>query len=339
MSERGSGEADWKQEYEAREKVYSKLCEEVKYSVEEVIRPSDIRVHAITARVKTLASLEEKAQRKLYASPLEQTPDIVGVRIVALYRSDLPRINELLCDAFTVLRQEDKVEGEEPEEFGYMSYHLEARIPSANTGPRYAGIKDITFEAQVRTVLMDAWANVSHHLAYKGDESIPPELRRDFYALSGLFYVADRHFELFLDRAREVGTEIRGADRNRLDQIPISLDSLEGYFAQRFVDRQHSSRHGVAELVDELQKFGYVELAALNDMLDKTSARFQELEQQHPPHGEVGRKYADVGVVRMSLAITDSGYETFLNDKSDGQSDDSTVPDPARGRQRHSSSA
>jgi len=44
---------------------------------------------------------------------------------------------------------------------------------------------------------MDAWATVSHYLDYKTDADVPLGLRKDFQALSGLFYLADTHFEMF----------------------------------------------------------------------------------------------------------------------------------------------
>ena len=81
---------------------------------------------------------------------------------------------------FDVLAAEDKVEGVgDPSTFGYMSQHFEATNPDEHTGPRYDRLRGIRFEVQVRTLLMDAWANVSHYLAYKGDASIPPELRTE----------------------------------------------------------------------------------------------------------------------------------------------------------------
>jgi ppGpp synthetase/RelA/SpoT-type nucleotidyltranferase len=79
----------------------------------------------------------------------------------------------------------------------YQSVHFVGRIHPSRSGPRYDSIKGQRFEIQVRTILMDAWANVSNYLDYKSDRSIPSELRRDFFALSGLFYVAEQHLEPF----------------------------------------------------------------------------------------------------------------------------------------------
>ena len=64
-----------------------------------------------------------------------------------------------------------------------------------NTGSRQIALPRIPFEIQVRTIGQDAWASVSHHLAYKQETSFPPDQFRDLYALSALFYLADTHFE------------------------------------------------------------------------------------------------------------------------------------------------
>ena len=71
----------------------------------------------------------------------------------------------------------------------------EADFAAVNGIIRY-GLHGIKFEIQCRTILQNAWASVSHRLAYKGEASIPEALRKDFHALAGLFYVADKHFEL-----------------------------------------------------------------------------------------------------------------------------------------------
>jgi putative GTP pyrophosphokinase len=78
--------------------------------------------------------------------------------------------------------------------FGYMSLHLKAKLKSSFESHFGEEIKQIPFEIQVRTIAQDAWASISHYLDYKKESVIPNELKRDFHALSGLFYVADTHF-------------------------------------------------------------------------------------------------------------------------------------------------
>jgi putative GTP pyrophosphokinase len=177
---------------------YERLLEEVNFVMRQALAESGIKIHSCGGRVKDIKSALGKIRRKVYSNPQTQIEDVVGYRIVCLFISDIDQIADIVASQFSVLSSENKVEGErDPATFGYMSNHYICHLSPRYSGPRYDTLKGITFEIQCRTLLMDAWANVSHHLAYKGDVSIPEYLRRDFHALSGLFYVADKHFELF----------------------------------------------------------------------------------------------------------------------------------------------
>lgn len=170
------------------------LKEEAAFIVDQVVAAEGIKLHSFTHRVKDRASAMEKFRRKdSELGGLRELPDLVGLRIVTLFVSDLPRIAALLKDQFVVMAEDDTIEARGSEDgFGYMSLHLVVRMKEEYAGPRYDLVKDFPVEVQVRTILMDAWANVSHYLDYKGESSIPEHLRRDFFALSGLFYVADK---------------------------------------------------------------------------------------------------------------------------------------------------
>jgi len=80
-----------------------------------------------------------------------------------------------------------------------MSLYLKAKLKTTDITLLGEEIKKIPFEIQVRTIAQDAWAAISHYLDYKKKSVIPDQLKRDFHALSGLFYVADTHF-LFIRR-------------------------------------------------------------------------------------------------------------------------------------------
>jgi len=306
----------WQDQFRRQKAGYERLQEEAEFALRSRLEARKITLHSMTARVKALSSLEDKALRKDYGSPLEQTPDIVGLRVVVLFLSDISAVADIVHDLFDVVDTSEKVEGSaDPSTFGYMSQHFEVRIPATLTGPRYEGLPSIRFEVQVRTLLMDAWANVSHFLAYKGESSIPPELRRDFFALSGLFYVADKHFELFFDRAEVVRDEAAEQLATGTDTIALNLDSLAAFLLTRFPDRTHSTRPGVAELADDLLRFGYDTIDAVEKMLAETADEFAVEERDEPPNGEVGQRFQDVGVVRISLAKANPGFRSYqLND-------------------------
>ena len=53
--------------------------------------------------------------------------------------------------------------------------------------PNYRGLGDIKIEIQVRTILMHAWAEIEHKLAYKNKAQIPESVTRNLALISAAF--------------------------------------------------------------------------------------------------------------------------------------------------------
>jgi putative GTP pyrophosphokinase len=213
--------AELKKSFERELETFRELETEGKFILERSLRDNRIPIHSLTSRVKGADSFVEKAQKLSFKDPLREMQDIVGLRVVCLFLSDLARVTKAIRDSFDVVREDDKIEGTEVTSFGYMSVHFIVRMKGSYAGPRYDQIKTSLLEIQVRTILMDAWASVSRHLSYKNELNVPRELLKDFNALSGLFYVADSHFEMFYKASIE--------SRRRMKQLfeagkPIRLD-------------------------------------------------------------------------------------------------------------------
>ena len=151
--------------------------------------------HAIEKRVKDVASVIAKCKRD-NINEFSQLHDIVGARVVCLFRSDMDEVGKLLSENFDVIEVDDKLSVDN-NPLGYLSVHYACKIPSRYKGPRYENTAGVVFEIQVRTLCMHCWAAVSHYLDYKGDWDVPADLKRALSALSGLFYVADSEFEQF----------------------------------------------------------------------------------------------------------------------------------------------
>ncbi len=295
--------------YDRNVERYNRLKDEVAFAITQALDSADIKAHLIEGRVKSLESLREKVERKGYSYPETDVQDIVGARVVVRFLSDLSRVEAEVNRIFDVLSRQDKVEGEATESFGYMSMHYNCKLGAGSAGPRYDAVKDIVFELQVRTMLMDAWANVSHYLAYKGGASIPLELRRDFFALSGLFYVADQHFELFYGKAMEsqaaATTELADPSLDRSD-LDLNLETAMAFLERFYPDRHHTARESVSEFVQEVTSLGYRTVGSLEAVLEKARRAAEAYELDNPPSGV--RRYADVGIARQALAIADPSY-------------------------------
>lgn len=127
-------------------------------------------------RIKSEESMREKCRRRnlpeTTRSALEQIHDAIGIRIVCAFIDDVYKIRDALTafDDCRVIREKDYIRRAKPN--GYRSYHLIMQIP----GGYYA-------EFQLRTVSMDTWAALEHHLKYKksvkgNTELIVQELKR-----------------------------------------------------------------------------------------------------------------------------------------------------------------
>jgi ppGpp synthetase/RelA/SpoT-type nucleotidyltranferase len=249
-----------------------------------------------------------KIQRKQFEEPFEKIRDIVGIRVICLFLSDIERIGQIIRSSFTVLDEDDKIEGAEVSSFGYMSMHFIVTMKGSHSGPRYDPIAKLPFEIQVRTIAMDAWANVSHYLDYKTDKDVPTDLRRDFYALSGLFYVADRHFEMFFlsrQESQEKLVEIFQEPPSARQFIQeINLDSLSAYLHSKYPDREHSEAISISELVEVLIKAGYRTIDDVEKRINKGHDAFLKRESE----AVTQHYFSDVGAARWTLEIVDDNF-------------------------------
>jgi putative GTP pyrophosphokinase len=304
-----SNPAGYEAFYKKNMHLYVNMLEEISYIISKALADTDIRIHSHGGRIKELDHALEKIQRKGYADPIAELEDVIGYRIVCLFTADLERLADIVKSSFTVVKEENKVSDmTDPATFGYMSNHYICELDSRYSGPRYDSIRKIRVEIQCRTILMDAWANVSHHLAYKGDASIPDHLRRDFYALSGLFYVADKHFELFFTSAtKSVQETLSKAIEGIIEDDSVNAETLQALIQQLYPDRPEAELGDVSELVEQIVPLGYTSIRELKQKFESAYKDVIEYETSH--HIQPSGKYNQVGMARRSMRILDTRYK------------------------------
>lgn len=298
--------------FRSLEPAFHRLEEEAKFILGTGLRKASIKSHSLISRVKTFESFHDKIARKDIADPFSKIDDLVGVRVVCLLRSDIPKLGQLIHDEFAVLNEDNKLDGVEINAFGYQSVHFVVQLPPSCTGPRYDGLHDLRLEIQVRTLAMDAWAALSHYLDYKSESDVPKELRKDFFALSGLFYVADTHFEMFYAARQQ--SKVTAQDTVRAtpthDQ-ELNFDTVTAYLSKRYPDRKFNPQ-GISELISQLFAAGYTTLDKLHLALEAAVTPFARYEASRAEG-----KFAAVGAVRVSLGIVDPVFAEII-----GYSDD-----------------
>ena len=127
------------------------------------------------SRIKSEESMREKCIRKglpvTTDSALNKLYDAIGIRVVCAFLNDVYKIKEYITSLpdCEVVEEKDYIKHAKPN--GYRSYHLIVRV------------KETFAEIQLRTISMDTWAALEHHVKYKKDikgneELFTKELKR-----------------------------------------------------------------------------------------------------------------------------------------------------------------
>ena len=134
-------------------------------------------VEHIKTRLKSYDSAAKKLTKKGYEITTENIEkhvhDMVGIRIICSFLSDVKKIVKLIedSDQITVHDKEDYITN--PKTSGYSSYHLSVYVPVYLID----GVTLVEAEIQIRTVAMDFWASLDHKITYKFQGKIPKEIR------------------------------------------------------------------------------------------------------------------------------------------------------------------
>jgi putative GTP pyrophosphokinase len=300
-------------EFNSRKPLFEELQTTANLILRKKLKEADIKIHSIPSRLKDVDSFCGKIERFQIENPFENIKDVVGLRVICLFLSDISKIGDIIRKNFTVITEDNKVDDSKLASFGYLSVHFIVKLGDAYENTVYSDIKDLPFEIQVRTIAMDAWANISHYLDYKTDQDIPKELKKDFYALSGMFYVADKHFQLFFEQREEKQDEIldvfeRGTKRDIFSQ-PINLDTFTAYLKSKFPKRKKSGAQAISILANELLESGYKTIGDIENLINRGMEAFIKYEKEFPPgSGE----FSNIGVVRIIAEISDENYLQLL---------------------------
>lgn len=136
---------------------------------------SDPVEHCLS-RIKEEESMREKCRRQnlpeTTESALEQIHDAIGIRVVCAFISDVYSVRDHLrtIDKVEVVEEKDYIKQAKPN--GYRSLHMILKYDN-----KYY------VEIQLRTISMDTWAALEHHMRYKkkvskSDALISAELKR-----------------------------------------------------------------------------------------------------------------------------------------------------------------
>lgn len=173
-------------EYMCEMQLYRAAIKEIKTKLEILDDDFHVRydynpIHHIESRLKS----PESIVKKLKKHNLELTTDnirnnlrdVAGIRVICNYLHDVNRIADMLIsqDDIVLVDRKDYISSPKPN--GYRSLHIIVAVPIFLSGETVS----VCCEIQIRTIAMDLWASLEHHIRYKSNINTPEELSERLY--------------------------------------------------------------------------------------------------------------------------------------------------------------
>ncbi|MCX6402254.1 MAG: DUF429 domain-containing protein [Propionibacteriales bacterium] len=257
-----------------------------------ILDEAGINYLTVTGRAKSVSSFAAKAARTLdgrpvFADPLREITDQIGVRVITYVHSDVQAVADLMEDQVVV--HDDRDMGRETASegrWGYASRHLLVGLDPAREGhDEFEVLRGRQAQIQIRTVLQHAWAEFEHDIRYKvtiPDEYVP-DLDRRFTLAAGLLELADREFSTIRDRLQ---SGMAGPSDEPEDDDPrISPRELAAFLAGQYADSGWSRTDHYTWIAALVLELGITSLNELGDVLRSVDGETlkERMDYRYPP--------------------------------------------------------
>jgi len=154
-------------------------------------------IEQVTGRVKTIASIIEKSQKKGIGLEHfdEKIEDIAGIRIICQFVEDIYKVVDLIKNRSDMRIKSEKDYIDQAKRSGYRSFHMIVYYDVETL----KGKKELQVEIQIRTLAMNFWATIEHSLQYKYNQNIPEHIRERLSSAAEAVIILDREMSVVRD--------------------------------------------------------------------------------------------------------------------------------------------
>jgi len=184
-------------QFDKEKELYNDFRIKAELLIKELLIQGKINYHQIVSRLKSKNKIEEKIDRKggKY-SHLTNLTDISGVRVITYFEDEVDSVAKIIEKEF-IVDFENTIDKRklETDRFGYKSLHYVVSLNESRTKLiEYKRFANLKIEIQIRSILQHAWAEIEHDIGYKGEISIPENLKRNFHRVAALLETSDIEF-------------------------------------------------------------------------------------------------------------------------------------------------
>jgi len=284
-------------QYLELEPKYKRLAGLMKGSIQDSLVDSNIGYARIEYRIKTWDSFQDKIRRKGYLLPFDEIHDFCGFRVIVRNSEEIENVCEVLKTEFDILEANDNDPA--ANEFGYRSYHLVVTIKAAwEAVPEYRNSRNYKFEIQIRSELMDTWANISHQIFYKKG-ALSKVLQRKLFRLSALMEIGDAEI------SNMIYTQINS------ETLTEELLALQEVLDKYLPDRKRSPENPLVVLLAEMETHNFSMDTLVRYLKTKRDKLFKIEQEAFSGRGDmpsVEIRWWQMGVVRGFMYLTIDDY-------------------------------
>ena len=211
-------------------------------------------IEQVKGRVKTIASILDKAQKKNIPVDKiqEELLDIAGIRIICQFVEDIEKVVEIIRNRtdMEIVTERDYIKN--MKDSGYRSYHIIVRYEVQTL----EGSRKIPVEIQIRTLAMDFWSTIEHSLQYKYKMNIPEHISEKLMNSANAIITLDN--EMSAVRGEIMDAQNSQQIHTRLvSDILNNIQNLYRIANKREILKIQDEFYQIYELhdIDRLQKF------------------------------------------------------------------------------------
>jgi putative GTP pyrophosphokinase len=186
---------DLEEQYLSRTVLLRQLAQTLHEGLSQTLEHTP-HVDRITFRAKALESFRAKAGRPEYDHPLQEIEDQVAGRVLVFFTSDIDVVRAAAATRWSPVEDHYHRPAADAE-FGYETHHQIFLIPEHVKPARWSDLPDmpVTFELQIRTLFMHAYAEPQHEFGYKHVSDLSSNVRRQLAWVASSAWGADHAYE------------------------------------------------------------------------------------------------------------------------------------------------
>lgn len=248
--------------YEHKRSALHRASGRLRALLEEVIATIEdrtlVRAEVRSIRVKELSSVEWKAKENGWKAneAMSHCGDLIGGRVVCNNIEDVSRFAELLKERLPEFDVQDYTK--EPNKGGYRALHVNFRLD--------VGAFPVPCEVQIRSLLQDAWAELSHGDIYK-QPNLPEDLHARAKDLAEVLASADK----IASDIRLCAGRLTSSPDHRPDLDHVSEEGLAFIF--RDVFGRSPPDYMIRQGLNLCRKLGITSLERLPEVLGRKEFR------------------------------------------------------------------